>query len=73
VATSASAQGKDGNFSIVADTYVMKNFSLEKFQKEVNTKYVEEKTMKLARHAGLTFVGRQVTKTGAVKLNFTKA
>lgn len=68
------AKGKDGNFSIVTDTYVMRNgFSLEKFTKEVKQKYAETKIRKQAATAGLTFLRKIDSGNGAYKLQFVKA
>lgn len=68
------AKGKDGNFSIVTDTYVMRNgFQLEKFTKEIKQKYAEVKIRKQAATAGLTFLKRVDVGNGGFKMQFVKA
>jgi hypothetical protein len=63
-----------GNFSIVTDTYVMRNgFNLEKFTKDVKQKYAEVKIRKQASAAGLTFLKKIDTQNGGFKLQFVKA
>lgn len=65
-------KGKDGNFTIVTDTYVMKNgFKLETFTKDVKLKYAEVKSKKLAAQAGLTFLNKVDNGNGGFKLHFT--
>ncbi len=67
-------KGKDGNFSIVADTYVMRNgFNLEKFTKEVKQKYAEVKIRKVALSTGLTFLKKIDNGNGGFKMQFVKA
>jgi hypothetical protein len=68
-------KGKDGNFSIVTDTYVMRNngFSLEKFTKDVKQKYAEVKIRKAAASAGLTFLKKVDNGNGGFKMQFVKA
>lgn len=67
-------KGKDGNFSIVTDTYVMRNgFNLDKFTTNVKQKYAEVKIRKTATANGLTFLKRIDTGNGAFKLQFVKA
>jgi len=67
-------KGKDGNFSIVTDTYVMKNgFNLANFTKQVKLKYAEVKIRRQASKAGLTFVRKVDTGNGAYKMQFVKA
>lgn len=63
-----------GNFSIVTDTYVMRNgFNLEKFTKDVKQKYAEVKIRKQASAAGLTFLKKVDNGNGGFKLQFVKA
>jgi Protein of unknown function (DUF1257) len=67
-------KGKDGNFSIVTDTYVMRNgFNLEKFTKEVKMKYAETKIRKFAAANGLTFLKKIDNGAGGYKMQFVKA
>lgn len=67
-------KGKDGNFSIVTDTYVMRNgFNLEKFSKEVKQKYAETKIRKVAQTNGLTFLRKVDNANGGFKMQFVKA
>lgn len=68
------AKDSKGNFSIVTDTYVMRNgFNLEKFTKEVKQEYARTKVRKTASVAGLTFIGETKTKDGGFKMQFVKA
>lgn len=63
-----------GNFSIVADTYVMRNgFNLDKFTKEVKQGYAETKIRKQALASGLTFMRKVDNGNGGFKLQFVKA
>lgn len=63
-----------GNFSIVTDTYVMRNgFNLDKFTKEVKQNYAKTKVRKTAAAAGLTFLKEVPTKEGGFKMQFVKA
>jgi len=65
---------KDGTFSIVTDTYVMRNgFNLQKFTKEVTQAYAETKIRKQASKAGLTFLSKTETKNGGFRLQFVAA
>jgi len=65
---------KDGNFSIVTDTYVMRNgFNLEKFTKKVTQAYAETKLRKQASAAGLTFLKKQELPNGGFRLQFVQA
>jgi len=67
-------KGKDGNFSIVTDTYVMRNgFNLEKFAKSVKSAYAEKKIRKAASAAGLTFVKKIENPNGSYKMQFVQA
>jgi hypothetical protein len=67
-------KGKDGNFSIVTDTYVMRNgFNLEKFTKQVKQAYAEKKIRKQASLAGLTFVKKIDNPAGGFKMQFVQA
>ena len=67
-------KGKDGNFTIVTDTYVMRNgFNLEKFTKSVKQAYAEKKIRKSAMGAGLTFLKKIETPNGGFKMQFVKA
>ena len=68
------SKNKEGNYSIVTDTYVMRNgFNLDKFTKQVKMNYTEIKTRKLALAAGLTFLKKVDNTNGNVKLTFVKA
>lgn len=63
-----------GNFTIVTDTYVMRNgFNLEKFTKEVKQKYAETKIRKVAASNGLTFLRKIENGNGGFKMQFVKA
>lgn len=67
-------KGKDGNYSIVTDTYVMRNgFNLEKFTKEVKQKYAEVKVRKVAASAGLSFLRKMDNGNGGFRMQFVKA
>jgi hypothetical protein len=67
-------KGKDGKFSIVTDTYVMRNnFNLEKFTKEVKQVYAETKIRKTALANGLTFLRKIDNGNGGFKMQFVKA
>jgi hypothetical protein len=65
-------RGEDGNFKAIISSFDSSRHG-KKWLADLTKTYVEKKAMKSARNAGLTFVGRTVTKTGSVKLNFTKA
>lgn len=68
------AKGKDGNFSIVTDTYVMRNgFNLEKFSKTLKQSYAETKIRKVAGTNGLTFLRKIPKENGSYALQFVKA
>lgn len=68
------SKGTDGKFTIVTDTYVMRNgFNLEKFTKEVKQKYAEVKVRKQAAAAGLTFLRKVDNGNGGFKLQFVAA
>lgn len=63
-----------GNFSIVTDTYVMRNgFNLDKFTTEVKQSYAKTKVRKAASSAGLTFLKEVATKDGGTRMQFVKA
>lgn len=63
-----------GNFSIVTDTYVMRNgFNLDKFTKEVKQQYAETKIRKTALANGLTFLKKVDNGQGGFRLQFVKA
>lgn len=63
-----------GNFSIVTDTYVMRNgFNLEKFTKEVKQKYAETKIRRVAAQQGMTFLRKVDMPNGGYKMQFVKA
>lgn len=64
---------KTGNFSIVADTYVLRNIDYPKLTKEVKLKYAETKIKKQASVAGLTFLNKVVNANGSYKMVFVKA
>lgn len=65
---------KDGNFTIVTDTYVMRNgFNLEKFTKQVTQKYAEIKLRKQASQAGLTFLKKLDLPNGGFRMQFVQA
>lgn len=68
------SKDKTGNFSIVTDTYVMRNgFNLDKFTKEVKMKYAETKIRRTASAAGLTFLKKVENDKGGFRLQFVKA
>lgn len=66
-------KGKDGNYKVIADTYVLHKFKLDKFSDELTQKYGEVKSVKIAKLRGFTLKGRSVDKNGVVKLTFTHA
>lgn len=67
------AKDAKGNFSIVTDTYVMRNgFNLDKFTKEIKQKYAETKIRKTALANGLTFLKKIDNGNGGFKLQFVK-
>lgn len=69
------SKDEKGNFSVVTDTYVMKNgFNLEKFTKNLKQTYAEVKIRKVAAANGLTFLKKIATGTdGGYKMQFVKA
>lgn len=68
------AKDAKGNFSIVTDTYVMRNgFNLDKFTKDVKQKYAEVKIRKTATANGLTFLKKVDNGNGGFRLQFVKA
>lgn len=68
------AKDSTGNFSIVTDTYVMRNgFNLDKFTKDVKQKYAETKIRKTAAANGMTFLKKVDNGNGGFKLQFVKA
>lgn len=63
-----------GNFTIVTDTYVMRNgFNLDKFTKDLKMTYAETKIRKQAQTAGLTFLKKVENPQGGYRLQFVKA
>lgn len=63
-----------GNYSIVTDTYVMRNgFNLDKFTKEVKQKYAETKIRRIAAANNLTFLRKVDNGQGGYRMQFVKA
>lgn len=65
--------GADGNYGIVTDTYVMKNFDLSKFTKSVKSEYAIAYSKDLARKAGFKLSRTVVQPNGHTQLIYARA